>query len=75
MLQQTETPITSQLILQRLDRIAAELQLLRQAVAITQMGAQETTEENIVMQLYGALGRGVKDEYDLLLDWERFDDE
>ena len=75
MLKQTGLPDTPELILQRLDRIVAELQLLRQAVAPVQEYPQELSDENIVRQLYGALGQGTKGEYDTLLEWERFGDE
>ena len=75
MLQSTDLPATSQLILQRLDKIAAELQWLRQAVMGIQAHSPESSQDNIVMQLYGALGHGSKGEYDLMLDWERYSDE
>lgn len=75
MLQQTETPTTNELILQRLDTIAAELQLLRQAILRQDSPELDKASENIAAQLYGALGQGAKNEYDLLLEWERFNDE
>ncbi len=72
MLEQTILQPTPQNVLDRLDVIVAELQLLRQTVAVLQEEQQETPKENIVMQLYGALGQGTKDEYDSMLEWERF---
>lgn len=75
MLQSTDLPAMSQLILQRLDKIAAELHSLRQAVIGIQAHSPELLQDNIVMQLYGALGHGSKGEYDLMLDWERYSDE
>lgn len=75
MLQYKDIPTASHLILQRLDKIAAELHSLRQAVMSIQVHASESSQENIVMQLYGALGHGAKGEYDVMLDWERFSDE
>jgi len=72
MLQQTILQSTPEIVLQRLDAIVVELQLLRQTVVALQMQQQEIPQENIVMQLYGALGQGIKDEYDPMLEWERF---
>jgi hypothetical protein len=75
MLQYPDARVASQLILQRLDMIAAELYSLRQAVIGIQARSPESDQENIVMQLYGALGHGSTGEYDVMLDWERFGDE
>lgn len=75
MLQYSDVPSASHLILQRLDKIAAELYSLRQAVIGAQEHPPESDQEDIVMQLYGALGHGSKSEYDGMLDWERFGDE
>jgi len=75
MLQYPDVPTASHLILQRLDKIAAELYSLRQAVIGAQEHVPESDQEDIVMQLYGALGHGSKDEYDMMLDWDRFGDE
>lgn len=75
MLQYPDVPTASNLILQRLDKIAAELYSLRQAVIGAQARSPESDQEDIVMQLYGALGHGSKGEYDGMLDWERFGDE
>jgi hypothetical protein len=58
------------LILQRIDAIIAELQALRHQVA-TQ--PDPTPPTNLVEELAGALGQGAWDEYDLQLDWQRFD--
>lgn len=57
-----------ELVLERLDTIIRELQELRQVVLIRNRPA----EENVTAQLYGALGQGTWDEYDLHLDWQRF---
>ena len=75
MLQYPDVPAASHLILQRLDKIAAELYSLRQAVIGAQEHLPESDQKDIVMQLYGALGHGSKDEYDMMLDWDRFGDE
>jgi hypothetical protein len=58
-------------ILQRIDAIIAELQTLRWQVQAIQPLATSTS--NLVDELAGALGNGRWDEYDKLLDWERFD--
>lgn len=75
MLQYPDAPVASQLILQRLDTIAAELYSLRQAIIGSQARLSESDQENIVLQLYGALGHGSQGEYDVMLDWDRFGDE
>lgn len=75
MLQYPDVPAASHLILQRLDKIAAELYSLRQTIVGIQARSPESDQENIVMQLYGALGHGSTGEYDVMLDWERFGDE
>lgn len=75
MLQYPDVPTSFHLILQRLDKIAAELYSLRQAVINAQGHPPESHQEDIVMQLYGALGHDSKSEYDGMLDWERFGDE
>lgn len=59
---------TAEAILERIDTIARELQELRQAVLLQ----TRAPEENLVEQLFGALGQGTWDEYDLHLDWQRF---
>jgi hypothetical protein len=58
-------------ILQRIDAIIAELQALRRQVQTVQPLTPPTA--NLVDELAGALGNGRWDEYDKLLDWERFD--
>jgi hypothetical protein len=59
-------------IVQRIDAIIAELQALRQQV---QKAPHSTTSPaNLVDELAGALGNGRWQEYDGLLDWERFDE-
>lgn len=58
-------------ILQRIDAIIAELQALRWQVQTVQ--PLTTPTANLVDELAGALGNGRWDEYDKLLDWERFD--
>lgn len=58
------------MILQRIDAIIAELQALRQQVQTTQ--AATPPPANLVDELTGALGNGRWEEYDDLLDWERF---
>ena len=57
-------------ILQRIDAIIAELQQLRHSVVALQ--AVKTAEVDLVEQLVGSLGQGTWEEYDRLLDWERF---
>ncbi len=56
-------------ILQRLDAIMRELEELREMVAHFPVNA---TAGNLAQQLYGVLGQGTWDEYDLDLDWQRF---
>lgn len=56
------------LVIARIDAIIRELEALRrQLVAPVTTGMPNLTE-----QLFGALGHGTWDEYDLQLDWARF---
>jgi hypothetical protein len=56
-------------ILQRIDAIMRELGELRQMVLHIQ--SQPTTGD-LAQQLYGVLGHGSWEEYDMQLDWQRF---
>ncbi|MCZ7570747.1 MAG: hypothetical protein M5U01_19480 [Ardenticatenaceae bacterium] len=60
---------STEAILQRIDTIIQELGELRRLV--TQRQA-EPAAEDLVEELYGALGQGTWDEYDVTLDWQRF---
>lgn len=57
-----------EVVLERLDTIIRELQELRQVV----LTRNRPAERNVTAQLYGVLGQGTWDEYDLHLDWQRF---
>lgn len=59
---------TPETIVKRIDAIICELQVLRQTILVQ----TRPPNGNIVEQLYGALGQGSWDEYDLYLDWQRF---
>ncbi len=59
---------TAKTLLERIDAIAHELEELRQAVLVQ----IRPPNRNLADQLYGALGQGSWDEYDLDLDWQRF---
>ena len=69
MLQTKDT--SPETILRRIDAIIAELQSLRQAVTTLQTQSAPPSQ-NIVDELFGSLGPGNWDEYDHMLDWERF---
>ena len=56
-----------QQILARIDAVIQELQMLRRQLLTPTKQTAGLTE-----QLFGALGRGSWDEYDLNLDWVRF---
>ena len=56
-------------ILRRIDAIIRELEELRGMVLRSQV---EPANDNLAQQLYGILGQGNWDEYDLDLDWQRF---
>lgn len=63
MLQTTEVP--SGAVLERIDAILRELLELRQTVAAQGRAARG----NLAAELFGALGRGTWEEYNLDLDW------
>jgi len=60
--------LSPEAVMERIDTIILELQELRQVVQVQKQPA----ERDLTAQLYGALGQGTWDEYDLHLDWERF---
>lgn len=59
---------TAATLLERIDAIARELEELRKVVWLQ----AQLPERNLTNRLYGALGQGSWDEYDLELDWQRF---
>ena len=63
---QAEAP--AEVLLERIEVLAQELAELRQTVLMQTRPA----DRNLAAQLYGALGQGSWDEYDLDLDWQRF---
>jgi hypothetical protein len=65
-----QTPLTSvdrEQMLARIESAIRELETLRRQLMIPVAAAGNLTE-----QLFGALGHGTWDEYDLNLDWARF---
>jgi hypothetical protein len=56
-------------ILKRIDAIIQELEALRKIVVTTQAPPQN----NLAEKLFGALGPGTWAEYDLDLEWQRFE--
>lgn len=56
-------------ILQQIDTIMRELGELRQMVLRIQ---SKPTTGDLAQQLYGVLGHGSWEEYDMRLDWQRF---
>ena len=59
---------TAAALLERIDVIAHELEELRQAVWMQ----IRPPDRDLVDRLYGALGQGSWDEYEPILDWQRF---
>jgi hypothetical protein len=60
--------IPAEVLLERIEIIAHELEELRRTVLLQTRPAGR----DLAHQLYGALGQGSWDEYDLDLDWQRF---
>ncbi len=60
-----DVQLSPQTVLERIDTIIWELQELRQAVSVQ----IRPVKRGLTAQLYGALGQGTWDEYDLRLDW------
>jgi len=59
---------TPEAVIKQIDAIIRELQGLRQIILVQ----TRPPNGNLTEQLYGALGQGSWDEYDLHLDWQRF---
>jgi hypothetical protein len=62
---------SSTVILERIDAIITELQILRRQLSKEQFTGPSSVD--LVERLAGSLGQGTWDEYDLFLEWERFD--
>ena len=60
---------TPDAIVQRIDAIIRELEALRETITRTQ---DKRPTEHLAQELFGALGQGTWDEYDLDSDWQRF---
>jgi len=56
-------------MLKRIDEMIRELQVMREQLSITPKPPQPG---GLTQQLFGALGHGTWDEYDMDLDWKRF---
>ncbi len=56
-------------ILRRIDSMAQELAVLKQMVGDMQA---QTPRDDLAQHLFGSLGTGTWDEYDMDLDWQRF---
>ena len=65
----SNTDESPEAILQRIETIMRELAELRQMVLHIQ---SETVAGDLAQQLYGVLGHGSWEEYDVQLDWQRF---
>ncbi len=57
-------------VIMRIDAIIRELEALRQQVTMLTPATSETS--GLTKELYGSLGHGSWEEYDLDLDWVRF---
>jgi len=64
-----ETRVSSEAVLERIDAILRELLELRQTV----VAQGRVARGDMATELFGALGRGRWEEYDLGLDCRRFD--
>ena len=65
----SNTDESPEAILQRIETIMRELAELRQMVLHIQ---SEPAAGDLAQQLYGVLGHGSWEEYDVQLDWQRF---
>lgn len=63
-----ERALNSQQMSRRIDEMIRELQALRRQLT----PSAPAVPPNLVDQLFGALGHGTWEEYDLDLDWKRF---
>ncbi|MGQ9586083.1 MAG: hypothetical protein ACUVXG_11865 [Anaerolineae bacterium] len=64
-----DTKLPSEAVLERIDAILRELLELRQALA----AQGRVTRGNMTAELFGALGHGTWEEYDLDFDWRQFE--
>lgn len=64
-----DAPPPSEVVLERIDAIVRELLALREAIA----ARPQPAPDNLAAELFGALGHGTWDEYDLQTDWRLFE--
>ncbi len=65
---ETSVTVPAELIV-RLDSLIQEMQDLRRQISFL---ATVKSESNFVQRLYGAMGQGTREEYDVFADYERF---
>ena len=58
-------------VILRIDAIIRELEALRRQLALV---PEATPTRNLTEELFGAAGQGTRDEYDMRLDWARFNE-
>jgi hypothetical protein len=59
---------TTRQAIERIDTMMRELYMMRRDLTLP----KPHTTTSITDQLFGALGKGTRDEYDMDLDWKRF---
>ena len=71
------SPIDTKQLISRVDALIRELHEVRRQISV--LTVQQAlahgdfpTQANQARELYGAMGKGSLEEYDLFADWERF---
>ncbi len=63
------TALDTRQIVERIDAMMRELDLMRQQLTAP---SKVVMASGLTQELFGAAGKGTRDEYDMALDWKRF---
>ncbi len=63
------TPLDTRHVIGRIDAMMHELEIIRRQMTAVPRVADAT---GLTQELFGAAGKGSRDEYDVDLDWKRF---
>jgi hypothetical protein len=63
------TALDTRRVVERIDAMMRELEIMRRQLTELPKAAVAT---GLTQELFGAAGRGTRDEYDMNLDWKRF---
>jgi len=66
---QKHTTLDTRQVVERIDAMMRELEMMRRQLTVIPKVA---VASGLTQELFGAAGKGTRDEYDMNLDWKRF---